>query len=41
MICSDHLSGVHHSFLPEERKQRMEAEFRAEMAGLRRAFGLL
>lgn len=35
------LNGVRHSFLPEERKQAMEAEFRAEMAGLRQELGLL
>lgn len=34
------LNGVRHSFLPQERKARMEAEFRAEMARLRREYGL-
>lgn len=35
------LNGVCHSFLPLERKQAMEAEFRTEMAGLRKELGLL
>lgn len=35
------LNGVRHSFLPAERRQRMETEFRAEMAGLRQELGLL
>jgi len=30
------LNGVRHSFLPAERKQRMEAEFRAELDALKR-----
>jgi adenosine deaminase len=34
------LNGVRHSFLPQERKQSMEAEFRAEMARLRQEYGL-
>jgi adenosine deaminase len=34
------LNGVRHSFLPPERKQTMEAEFRAEMARLRQELGL-
>jgi adenosine deaminase len=34
------LNGVRHSFLPGERKQVMEAEFRIEMARLRRLYGL-
>ncbi|HEX4713618.1 MAG TPA: hypothetical protein VH164_01695, partial [Ktedonobacteraceae bacterium] len=35
------LNGVRHSFLPEERKQSMEAEFRTEMTRLRQDLGLL
>ena len=31
------LNGVRHSFLPPERKQRLEAEFRAELAALKQA----
>jgi len=34
------LNGVRHSFLPLERKQTMEAEFRTEMARLRIECGL-
>jgi adenosine deaminase len=34
------LNGVRHSFLPEERKQSMEADFRAEMTRLRQDLGL-
>ena len=34
------LNGVRHSFLPQERKQSMEAEFRAEMARLRAEYAL-
>lgn len=34
------LNGVRHSFLPQERKQAMEGEFRAEMARLRQEMGL-
>jgi len=35
------LNGVRHSFLSEERKQSMEATFRAEMLRLREEYGLL
>ena len=35
------VNGVRHSFLSAERKQSMEAEFRAQMAGLRKEIGLL
>ena len=34
------LNGVRHSFLPDERKQAMEAEFRAEMTRLQRELAL-
>ena len=34
------LNGVRHSFLPEARKQALEAEFRAEMARLQRELDL-
>lgn len=35
------LNGVRHSFLPQERKQAMEAEFRSEMQRLRQEFELV
>ncbi|HXR66052.1 MAG TPA: adenosine deaminase [Ktedonobacteraceae bacterium] len=35
------LNGVRHSFLPQTRKQSMEAEFRTEMARLQQELGLL
>jgi aminodeoxyfutalosine deaminase len=34
------LNGVRHSFLPEQRKQTMEAEFRTEMTRLQQELGL-
>lgn len=35
------LNGVRHSFLPSERKQALETEFRTEMARLKKELGLL